>query len=405
MKPEEDERTSVAFASGGLTGDRLAVWRLSGTERLSALFRYDVDLFTAGPLLTEREQQALVASPCAVRLGPGALVRGVIDRLVAMEPPAALSEVASARYRVRIVPTVSLLTRAEHTRTFERMSVHDVVDEILSSYGLLRGADYDLLVAPRPAERWVRQVRESDWSFIQRWLEHEGSYYWFDHTGESERLVVAESNADAAYVTEPRLFWYDALGEGGESGATGDPARGAPAERVWGVRVTTRRTAARVAIMSEEGVAPVVLARQDVDHATGFGTLFDHSEHGGDLSRAAELAKMRAEALRARGRVVGGYARSPLIRAGHRFELAYHPAQNLDGAYLVTRSRVAFAGGQLTVTFEAIPFDVPFRPLRRTPWPPAANEASGRAPAASPPAAPEATGVRVELVPLFPEDR
>ena len=37
-----------------------------------------------------------------------------------------------------------------------------------------------------PKREYVVQYQESDWDFIQRWLEHEGFFYWFAH-GEERR--------------------------------------------------------------------------------------------------------------------------------------------------------------------------------------------------------------------------
>jgi uncharacterized protein involved in type VI secretion and phage assembly len=36
------------------------------------------------------------------------------------------------------------------------------------------------------------QYEESDWHFIERWLEHEGYSYWFEHGSEGETLVIAD---------------------------------------------------------------------------------------------------------------------------------------------------------------------------------------------------------------------
>ena len=84
------------------------------------------------------------------------------------------------------------------------------------------------------------QYEESDWDFVQRWLEREGLFYWFeqDESQKGERLVISEQN--------PGVPEWERKCRYASHNLNSDPNDPYPISH-WEVR--RRRTPARVALL------------------------------------------------------------------------------------------------------------------------------------------------------------
>src|SRR5262249_13028680 len=71
----------------------------------------------------------------------------------------------------------------------------DILQKTLEEGGL-SSADYDLrLTGKYPTLPHVCQVRESRLTFLTRWLERVGAYYFFEQGDEGEKLVITDSKS------------------------------------------------------------------------------------------------------------------------------------------------------------------------------------------------------------------
>jgi len=93
-------------------------------------------------------------------------------------------------YRAYLVPRLWWLTLMHHNQIFLGRSVPEVVEEVLKDGGLT-SADYEFRLKDsyRPLE-YVCQYGESHLDFISRWCEREGIYYYFDQSGDVEKVIL-----------------------------------------------------------------------------------------------------------------------------------------------------------------------------------------------------------------------
>lgn len=384
------EGVQIAFVCGAMPDEQIVLRGVHGRERLSHLFEFDLILSRAAGPLTPEQLDTLLSSPCAIAMGPkpGDVVHGLLERVELID---ATRNVA-ARYLARMVPTVWMLTLARSNRIFQETTIPKMVEEILSMYGLSKGTDFDLLISGAPPEReYIVQYQESDWDFIQRWLEHEGYFYWFEHHEDGEKLIIADANADATPIEDPEVLSYR---ERNNLTTLGVPT-------IWSWNLHQRRIAARVSVFDYNYRTPSIplVATAEVDAERGFGSVFYYGEHFKDLDQGKAIAATRAERLQCERRTYTARTDCSRFRVGHRFELENHHDASHDGQYLITavehrvgypvRSVGALAAAGTAIQplvhseaeelgdspqrylarFEAIPYDVPFRPERRTPWP------------------------------------
>lgn len=368
------EGIQIAFISGALPDediDLLGVW---GRERLSRLFEFDIILARSAGPFSDTQLDDLLRVPCAIALGtrPGDVVHGLIERIELIDSARSVA----ARYVARIVPTVWTLTLARSNRVYQQTTIPKMVEDVLTLYGLTKGKDFDILISGSPPEQeYVVQYEETDWDFIQRWLEHEGYFYWFEHSKDGEKLIIADQNTDTTKIDDPATVSYRER----NNLSTGRIAT------VWSWNLLQKRIPARVAVFDYNYRTPHVplVATADVDTARGFGSVFFYGEHFKDNQQGKVIAGVRAERILSGRRTYSGRTDCSRFRAGHRFELENHHDAANDGMYLITsiEHRVGYPvrGGdsleqgdlpqRYSARFEAIPDDVQFRPEQVTPWP------------------------------------
>ena len=232
----------------------------------------------------------MLKAPCALTLGPrpGDVVHGLTESIELIDS----ERHAVARYVLRMVPNVWLLTLEHKSRIYADTTVPDLVRTVLATYGLKEGTHYQVRMnypAKSPKHEYIVQYQESDWDFLQRWLEHEGFFYWFSHSAEGETLVITDDNADATPIDDPSAISYRER----NNLSTGRVAT------IWSWNLRQRRIPARVLLMDYNYRTPNVAltAMEEVDAERGFGTVVMYGDHFKNQDVGAALAKVRAERL------------------------------------------------------------------------------------------------------------
>lgn len=279
----------------------------------------------------------------------------------------------TALYRARIVPQLWQLSLTRHSRVFTKKSIIEIVTELLEEGGV---TDYELrlenVYAP---EAHVCQYRESNLAFIERWLEREGIYYFFEHDAGGERLVLTDARAARVTRRASPVRYHPVSGTDVSAREAFDNFTCTHAARPASVKLTDYDYAKPM--LDIAGSAPV-------SHS-GLGEIVEHGGRMFSIGEAARLAKVRAEELRASDTVYHATGAAAHLYSGHTFELDEHPNPPFNRAFLATSVRhfgfepsFASAWGSLVkpeyndlyrAEVTAIESDTVFRPERRTPWP------------------------------------
>ncbi|MFO0612385.1 MAG: type VI secretion system tip protein TssI/VgrG [Polyangiaceae bacterium] len=369
------ESVHIGLRSEAAERGELLLLGVRGADEMNGLYELDLVFGREKGPLRATQIDALFAAPCAVSLGPTRddLVRGVLSALrqvdtVAGEP---------AVYVARLVPTAALLTLSRTNRIFHDLTVPELAASVLSGYGLVPGKHFRVEGTKRDVRReYIAQYQESDWDFLQRWLEHDGLSSWFEQTTAGERLVIAEAGAGSSRIAAPSAIGYRAR----SNKSTGGEAT------IWAWEKQRTRVSARSVVFDYNYRAPHVrLVAKAVADPMGFGTVMDYGGHFSTTPEAERFATIRAEAIACRRLVYTGETDTPRVRAGHVFEFAGHHDEDHHGAYLVTR--VDFSVGahvpapgisddtwragshRYAARFTAVPSAARWRPELRTPKP------------------------------------
>jgi len=376
------EGVEIAVASGAFPDEYLRLHGVWGHEAISRLFEYDLVFSRTGDVpFTFAELDKLMGAPCAVTLGPrpGDVVHGVLQSVSFIDA----ARTVAPRYRARLVPTAWLLTLAKPNRLFQNLTIPALLESVLGQYGLAKGNDFEIRATnPGPAHEYIVQFDESDWDFLQRWMEHEGLSYWFEHGASAEKLVIADASQHATEIDDPKVLSYRER----NNLSTGRIAT------VWDFGFEQKRIPARVAVFDYNYRNPGVdlFVKQDVDTKRGFGSVFHYGEHFKDNDQGKAIATARAERHLAERVTFRGATDCARFRVGHYFELDGHHHDELDQKYLITEihhgagvplpaddpalevgstpkaGAIDLAPQRYRARFAAIPLTTPFRPERVT---------------------------------------
>lgn len=367
------QTADITFRMADVEPDVLKVTALSGTEGLSELFRFQLDLVSRD---RDLDFSTLIGKACSIEIATpegSRYINGMVRRFARAAEGTSLTH-----YVVEVVPRHWMLTQRHDARIFQAHNCPDmtpigIVKKVLEDAGIPADA-YRVATTETydPPRDFVVQYRESDFDFISRLMEEEGIFYFFEHTATGHKMVFGDSKV--AHVASPL--------------AAKTPFR-APSglvpedDCVFGVfdQQEIRFGATRLDDFKFED-PKLDLAGNAA--AGQFSSLEFYDYPGGYLekSQAERYARLRLEELQCARRWIRMAASERGLLPGYKFSLEEHPAESLNGEYLVVRcthharlpesgeeDREGEATQRYTVDLEVIPATVPYRPARRTPRP------------------------------------
>ncbi len=190
---QQDNR--FASVTTPLGTDILLFSRMTGTEEMSRLFEYEVDLLvenknvgsivTAGFPTDKVLGQAMTVA-LSLPSGGSRYYHGIVTQF---RQQGALDD--CFLYRAVLRPWLWFLTRTSNCRIYQALSVPDIIKKVFAANGF---SDFkmDLTTTYKPRDYCV-QYRESDFNFVSRLMEHEGIFYFFEHVKAKHTLIIADS--------------------------------------------------------------------------------------------------------------------------------------------------------------------------------------------------------------------
>src|SRR5262245_45283651 len=196
----------MRFKAQGLGDDDLLITRLAGTEALSQLFAFELELLAPAdkPVAFDDVLGRAAAVALDVPGGQPRLFHGIVSRLAQGH-----RDERFLTYRATLVPPVWLLTRRLRSRIFQQLSVPDILKTVFDGFPIatpLHGTFH-----PRD---YCVQYRESDFDFASRLMEEEGMFYYFRHTEDGCELVIANTPQDHDPIPGPARLIYEEVAGG-----------------------------------------------------------------------------------------------------------------------------------------------------------------------------------------------
>jgi type VI secretion system VgrG family protein len=273
-------------------------------------------------------------------------------------------EGGTVTYAIRVEPELGLLRLRSGYSIHQDRTVTQIVEAVLSNGGVPAGMIEQRLTGTYPPREYVVQYKETDFNFVSRLLEDEGIFYYFDETGGSPNLVLADSTL--AYETNPG---------GTYSGHLSDASAGT--QRFTTFQAVDHHFTATHAVRGYDLTDPDLLLESTVtlsgDGAFGEDYRYDFPlDDVGDVTEAASRSAERADASKSIHRGTGQLVD---LRIGSKFGVEDFVGVGFTGSYVATELRhvALYDPAQRCLRysneFVAIPATSPYRPPRNTPRP------------------------------------
>jgi type VI secretion system secreted protein VgrG len=398
-EPYSQQNSPLRFKAQDLGDDDLLITRLTGTEALSELFQFELELLAPIDKPVDFAQVLGKGGSVAIDV-PGSdprFFQGIIVRF-AQGP----RDDRFLTYRATLVPEVWLLTKRITSRIFQHVSVPEILKAVFDGFPVA----FRLQGKFQPRDYCV-QYRESDFAFASRLMEEEGIFYYFRHTKDGGEMEIANTPQGHDKVPAPATLIYEETAGGNREGDEESRVTGwQKMQEVRSGQVTLwdhhfelpdkhleadQKIQDSVAVgqVSHTLSLPVANGLEQYDYPGGYAGRFDGISPGG-AEQAAELEKIfednrRTARLRIQEEAAGavsvdGTSVCRQMTAGHMFTLDRH--FDADGDYVLTRitHKAGLGGGgyrsgddtpglEYENAFRCIPFALPFRPPRVTPKP------------------------------------
>ncbi|MBI4523606.1 MAG: type VI secretion system tip protein VgrG [Deltaproteobacteria bacterium] len=374
--------------------DKLLLVAFAGQEAISQLFSFQLDLLAENN--AEISFDKLLGEEINIRLdlpdGKKRHFSGICKRISQRE-----RDFVFTAYRMEIVPELWLLTKKAQSRIFQQMTAPDILKKALEGFDV----SYEIQGDFHPRD-FCLQYRETDFNFVSRLMEEEGIYYFFKHTEDGHKMVVANTPQSHPDLPVASKIIFEEVEEGQR-----DEDRIFGWEKVQELRsgkytlwdhcfeLPHKHLEAEATIKPESLQAGRVTHKLKVgdndkleiyDFPGEYAQRFDGVDRGGG-DRSSDLQKIFKDNQRTvdirmaeetvPSLVIEGTSNCRQFVSGHKFTLQRH--FNADGQYViasVTHSarqagdfRSNGEGFDYSNTFTCIPFAVPFRPQRVTPKP------------------------------------
>jgi type VI secretion system secreted protein VgrG len=393
------DRRSIQLTTP-LAKDYLLIKRLRCREGLNQLFRIELEMLheeeVDGFEPTAIDPKKLIGNPMIVAAIQGQTSETKIERYfhgICNNFTQGSRNARFSKYRAELVPQVWLLTQVSQSRIFQQKSVPDILSEVLKGFEF--GNEIQGTFEPR---NYCVQYRESDWDFASRIMEEEGIYYYFEHTSNNHRLILA--NTPSSHRPCPSLSTVTFALERSEFKDTWIPAihswridnkmrTGKHELRDFNFQLPKKSLEAEHTSVFDVGGNKRL---EHYDWPGGYAKRFDGIDKGGG-EQAGELNKVftdrertvhiRQEEIDVAYKNIYGTADCCSLTAGYKFELKDHPTgeNNINHVLVNVQHEAVQSPSYISddavsnaymVNFVCIPHGgghAKFRPLRKTPKP------------------------------------
>ena len=376
-KSYQDSRSVQLEGPSALKGLKLA--HLSGREAISRPFEYQLSLYGSGASGSDGalDTDSILGQSVTVALitnasGAARYFNGIVTDFAHV----GYGE-RSHEYRAVLRPSLWLLTRRADCRVFQKKSTPDIFADVCQQAGSIPHR----LALSAKYEPWEYRVqyRESDFDFVSRLLEHEGIFYYFEHSAGKHELVLTD---DVGKLTA--VSGYDEVPYYPPTATQTQRDRDHLAS--WTIEASFQPAA--FASLDYNFETPTAIARGASQVASRKDTskyeIFEYPAGASQLTSAGveRLAKMRAERLYSTQNVIHSQGDAAGLGAGRVFKLQGHPRPALNKKYLIvatvceltsdraqTGAATADAAPQFSIGLDAVAASAPYRPERTTPRP------------------------------------
>ena len=293
---------------------QLLIESFKGREALSQAYSFELLLVCedSGVELKSMMGQ-LVTIEIELATGAPRYLAGYLTRFASIG-----SDGGMARYTATLNPWFSMLKNRFDTRIFQGNTVEEVVTQVFALCPAFSRHEFRL-TKPQKRYTYITQYRETDFNFVQRLLEEEGMFYYFEHTAEGHTMIICDDSSTLVPLAEqPQIRFHTAsVTETADSITQWSGNRqlqsGKIAVQTFDYRQPKNRLPVTMNSLNKQG---------DVENFEIYD--FPGQYTHGTYDEGEALVRLRVEALELKGKSFGGASNCRAMKPGFTFELLQH---------------------------------------------------------------------------------
>ncbi len=204
MKIEASQDSRQLSVATNLGKDFFLLKSVSGNDRLSGLFEYELEMLCDDPSVDPAEMIGQNVTFSIQRMdGERTYYNGYISRFWCE----GTSDLATG-YRATVVPWLWFLTQTTDCRIFQDRTTPEILETVFQDFGFasvntanVRG-EYD-------KREYCVQYRESDFDFVSRMMEEEGIFYFHHHENGKHVLYLSDGTSAYSDLEEHEVIFPD----------------------------------------------------------------------------------------------------------------------------------------------------------------------------------------------------
>lgn len=303
----------LSFPNGDGPSATLLVNTLEASEGLSRPFEYSVELLSDDACIELKALQGkllcveLVRSDGTLRYFTGRVFRFGLAKV----------DGGLAYYQARLGPWLDFLGLRKDNYLFHNATLYDQTRSIFADYGGV--ADWDWQVGrDDPVMTDACQFDETDLNYLSRRWAAAGLFYWFEHSAQGHRLVLADDSTAGAPIDGDPDVPYQRHGGAIEEDGIGDWS---PTRQLAHASVAVgsynfksgRPMVAATSTLNRQGAVPQI---ESYEYAGAYGFK--------DQADGDALARLRMEEIEARAKLFEGGGNNRQLMPGRWFRLTGH---------------------------------------------------------------------------------
>jgi type VI secretion system secreted protein VgrG len=347
--------------------DVLLLRGFKGTESISRLFRFELDLLSENSSISFPD---IIGKNVTISLKQPDESYRYLNGIISRFAQYAIEEQFTS-YSAEMVPWLWFLTRNADCRIFQNKSIPDIITKVFSDLGF---NDYtNSLQGSYDPREYCVQYRESDFNFVSRLMEEYGIFYFFKHQQGKHTLVLADASTSHSPCPGQSTVRYVTVSGGPQK----DVITG------WQIEEELRTGKYSLEDYNFQTPSTNLMVNEPTVYEVGGNSKFETYDYPGEyLTKGAgeSLARVRMQEEEAEHLVAHGMSHCRMFVSGYKFTLEEHPRKDMNTDYVLTEIQHSAItdsygtskspeGESYTNTFACIPLSVPFRPLRVTPRP------------------------------------
>lgn len=342
--PLEQANRIVAVTSP-LGGEVLVLKHLSGQEGLSQLFDYRVELLSEDDSIDFNE---LLGKALTLEFEAEDNENRYIHGHISHFSYSGYTD-RYTTYHATLRPWLWFLTHRTNCRIFQNTNADDIFTKIFREHSF---ADFKLsLNRVSPIREYCVQYNETDFDFVNRLMEEEGIYYYFQHSNDKHTLIITDDIS--SHTTVGNVLYYP----------PGQHRRDEQHITEW--HLDTQVRPGQYVSSSFDYTAPgkelESRNKNPASHDQSDKEVYQYPGNYTDINDGNLYARIRLEELQSITEVAEGKGNSSKIQTGRLFTLKGYPRQDQNSDYLITQTHIEihsdnYITESLTIGNDVVPF-------------------------------------------------